>query len=96
MVVFIAYDLLALYTNFHENKYEYHILNIINNLEVKINKQINEREKILRIFALINVVLPQVNKDRKRVINIEFILRQIFRILLWNMNLFHFQNQRQH
>ena len=73
VVVFIAYDLLALYINFHENKYKYHILNIINNLEVKINKQINEREKILRIFALINEVLPQVNKDRKRVISIEFI-----------------------
>ena len=39
------------------------------------------REKILKIFALINEVLPQVNNDRERVISIKFILRQIVRIL---------------
>ena len=63
---------------------KYHTLNVINDITQKNNIQIgnNNREKILRIFALINKVLPQVNGDsRKRMISIKFILRQIFRIL---------------
>ena len=89
-----GYDLQAPYIDFRDNKYKmrrksvyirkYHILNVINDITQKNNIQIgnNNREKILRIFALINKVLPQVNGDsRKRMINIKFILRQIFRIL---------------
>ena len=89
-----GYDLQAPYIDFHDNKYKmrrksvyirkYHILNVINDITQKNNIQIgnNNREKILRIFALINKVLPQVNGDsRKRMISIKFILRQIFRIL---------------
>ena len=33
------------------------------------------------IVLLYNQVLPQVNGDRKRMISVKFILRQIFRIL---------------
>ena len=62
---------------------KYHILNVINDIarKNKIQMNYNNREKILRIFALINKVLPQVNNGRKRMISIKFILRQIFRVL---------------
>ena len=88
-----GYEYANEYIDFHDNKYKmrrksvyirkYHILNVINDITQKNNIQIgNNREKILRIFALINKVLPQVNGDsRKRMISIKFILRQIFRIL---------------
>lgn len=62
---------------------KYHILNVIDDIAKRNKIQIsyNNREKILRIFALINKVLPQVNNGRKRMISIKFILRQIFRVL---------------
>ena len=39
------------------------------------------REKILRIFALIDQAAKQVHTDRKRMVCIKFILKQLFDIL---------------
>ena len=41
----------------------------------------NNREKILRIFALIDQIVPEVNTSRMLMISIRFILTQLFRAL---------------
>ena len=62
------------YVNFYENRHKmkrksvyhrkYHILNVINDSRLNNNMQVGyyNREKILRIFRLIDQVIPQVNK----------------------------------
>ena len=78
-----SYHLVSDCFGFYENMYritrksiyhrKYHIFNLINDIVQKNNVQINynTREKILRIFALIDKVLPRVNGDRKRMINVK-------------------------
>ena len=81
------------YVEFHQNKHrfhrksvyqrKYHIENIINDTAVKNNFQISvkNKDKILRIFDQIGKVVQSVNIDRKRIININFILQKIFNML---------------
>ena len=54
---------------------KYHILNIIDDItrNNKIQISYNDREKILRIFALIDQVSPQVDHYRKRMVSIKLI-----------------------
>ena len=77
---------------------KYHFVNTVVDIAQDNNIQINnhDRDKILRIFASINQVLSQVNGDRKGMISIKFILRQIFRISEITLNVYYFQNQRKH
>ena len=78
------------YVDFYENRHKmkrksvyhrkYHILNVINNIAQNNNIQVGyyNREKILRIFRLID----QVNNfGRKRLISVNFIIKQLFDIL---------------
>ena len=62
---------------------KYHIENIINNVALKNNFQISvkNKDKILRIFMEVGTVINLVNKERKRMININFILQKIFKML---------------
>ena len=62
---------------------KYHILNVMNDIARKTNIQggYYNREKILRIFALIDRVSQRVDTDRKRMVCIKFILKQLFDIL---------------
>ena len=55
----------------------------MNNIAAKNGFQITvkNRDKILRIFDEIGKVVKSVNIDRKRMININFILKQIFKML---------------
>lgn len=55
----------------------------MNNIAVKNGFQITvkNRDKILRIFDEIGKAVKSVNIDRKRMININFILKQIFKML---------------
>ena len=88
-----GYKPLIDYVEFYENKHrfhrksvyqrKYHIENIINNIALTNNFQISvkNKDKILRIFDEIGKVVTYVNIDRKRMININFILKQIFRML---------------
>ena len=81
------------YIDFYENRHRikrksvYHrkyILNVINDIAQKNNIQFGyyNREKILRIFRLIDQVKPQVNNFRKRrLISVNFIIKQLFDIL---------------
>ena len=88
-----GYKPLIEYVEFHENKHrfhrksvyqrKYHIENIINNIALKNNFQISvkNKDKILRIFDKIGKIVKSVNIDRKRMININFILQKIFEML---------------
>ena len=81
------------YVEFHENKHrfyrksvyqrKYHIENIINNIALKYDFQISvkNKDKILRIFAEVGNVINLVNKERRRMININSILQKIFKML---------------
>lgn len=55
-------------------------MNVINYIAQKNNIQIGcyNREKILRIFALIDQVAQRVDTGRTRLVCIKFILKQLF------------------
>ena len=59
------------------------IQNIIFDICCKDNMQITtiDKIKIFEIFYKIESVLPQINGDRKRMINIDFILKQILMMI---------------
>lgn len=50
--------------------------------EFNINVQVDNKNRIKRTFAEIETVIPQINKNRKRMINIRFVLGQVFK-LMW-------------
>ena len=58
-------------------------MNVINDIAQKNNIQIGyyNREKILRIFAIIDQVSLKVDTDRKKMVCVKFILKQLFDIL---------------
>ena len=59
------------------------IQNVIFDMCCKDNMQITtiDKIKIFEIFYKIESVLPQINGDRKRMINIDFILKQILMMI---------------
>lgn len=79
------------FVDFYENRHrirkksvyhiKYHILNVMNDIAQKNNIQIGcyNREKILRIFALIDQVAKRIDTDRRRMISV--ILKQLFYIM---------------
>ena len=81
------------YIDNNENKFKimrnsvhyrkYHIQNVMFNKCSKGNMQITtiDKNKIFEIFKKIESVLPQINGDRKRIINIDFILKQILMMM---------------
>ena len=81
------------FVDFYENRHritkksvyhrKYHIWNVMNDTTQKnnIQKGYYNRENILRIFRLIDQVSPEVNIGRKRLISINFIIKQLFDIL---------------
>ena len=88
-----GYNIVKEFIDFYDNMHrirrksvyqrKYHIENIINNLCQKNGFQISvkDRDKILRIFKEVGLVIELVNQKRKRMININFVLRQIFLML---------------
>ena len=82
------------YVDFYENRYrikrksvyhrKYHIINVMNDIAQINGIQIGyyNRENILRIFRLIDNVTPEVNNfNRKRLISVNCIIKQLFDIL---------------
>ena len=78
------------YVDFYENRYrikrksvyhrKYHIMNVMDNIAQINSIQIGyyNRENILKIFKLIDNVTPEVNNfDRKRLISVNFIIKQL-------------------
>ena len=80
------------FVDFYENRHRIrkksvdhrkYILNVMNDIAQKNNIQIGycNRERILRIFAFIDHVAKRIDTDRKRMVCIKFILKQLFDIL---------------
>ena len=65
----------------HQQKY--HIQKVIFDKCSKDNMQITtiDKNRIFEVFEKNESVLPQINGDRKRMINIDFILKQILMIM---------------
>ena len=80
------------YTDLYENKYKikrksiyqrkYHIHNLLHKICEKHFIDLHNKNKIMRIFKEIQEKLQdQLNKNRKRMISIQFILKKLFTIL---------------
>ena len=101
-----SYNFTPTYVDFYENKYrlrrksiyhrKYRIQNTINNVCSQHKLQIsNSDRKIYKIFEEIDKILPQINANRKRMININFVLKQLFEMMnLPAKNMCLYLNQR--
>ena len=81
------------YVDFYENRHrmkrksvyhrKYHINNILIDISTKhhIMFSVEQKNKIMRIFSEIGKILPQINGKRKRMISLNFILRQVSRMM---------------
>lgn len=79
--------------NFYENKYKivkksiyerkYHLENTIIDISNKYKLHISshDRMKIHQIFKEIDKILPQINGNGKRMINLNFVMKKIFEML---------------
>ena len=88
-----GYNYVKEYVNFYENIHrfirksvyhrEYHINNILLNIEEKYNIKISncQKHKIDAIYVEIGKVLNEVNGIRKRMISVNFIMRKIFKMM---------------
>ena len=81
------------YVDFYENRHrmkrksvyhrKYHINNILIDISTKhnITFSVEQKNKIMRIFSEIGKIFPQINGKRKRMISLNFILRQVSRMM---------------
>ena len=81
------------YVNFYENRHrmkrksiyhrKYHLNNILMDIGTKhnITFSFEQKNKIMRIFSEIGKILPQINGERKRMISLNFILRQVLKMM---------------
>ena len=83
------------YIDFYENMYKmrkkstytrkYHVKNVLTDIELKnelgISRDIINR--VCKKFDLISMVLHIVNKDRRRIISMKFIIHKLFK--MWNL-----------
>ena len=88
-----GYNYVKEYVNFYENRHrfirksvyhrEYHINNILLDIEEKYNIKISncQKHKIDAIYVEIGKVLNEVNGTRKRMISVNFIMRKIFKMM---------------
>ena len=86
--LFYGYNHATEYVDFHLAKYKinkksiyhrkYHIYNKIDDI---YNVSSNDREKFIQIFNEIDKILPQINQNRKRMINSNFIFKKIFNMM---------------
>ena len=59
---------------------KYHIENVLNNIsDVQLTH--HQRERIYKVFVEIDSVLNEVNGERKRMISIKYVIKQLFKIL---------------
>ena len=88
------------YFNFYENMFKikrksiyirkYHIEKLINNLLVNYNYELThkQRTQIYKIFESIGFILKQINKNRKRIISVKYLLQRIFDMMNIKYNIF--------
>ena len=88
-----GYETAREYVDFYENRHKmkrksvyhrkYHIYNILMDISTKhnITFSVEQKNKIMRIFSEIGKIFPQINGERKRMISLNFILRQVSRMM---------------
>ena len=88
-----GYETAREYVDFYENRHKikrksvyhrkYHINNILMGISTKhdVTFSVEQKNKIMRIFSEIGKILPQINGERKRMISLNFILRQVSRMM---------------
>ena len=88
-----GYNYVKEYVDFYKNRHrfirksvyhrEYHINNILLNIEEKYNIKISncQKHKIDAIYVEIGNIIDQVNGNRKRMISVNFIMRMIFKMM---------------
>ena len=88
-----GYNYVKEYVDFYKNRHrfirksvyprEYHINNILLDIEEKYNIKISncQKHKIDAIYVEIGKVLNEVNCTRKRMISVNFIMRKIFKMM---------------
>ena len=88
-----GYETVRGYVDFYENRHKmrrksvyhrkYHINNILMDISTKhnITFSVEQKNKIMRIFSEIGKIFPQINGERKRMISLNFILRQVSRMM---------------
>jgi len=88
-----GYESSVEYVDFYKNRHrflrksvyhrEYHINNILLDIEEKYNIKISncQKHKIDAIYVEIGKVLNEVNGTRKRMISVNFIMRKIFKMM---------------
>ena len=88
-----GYNFVKEYVNFYDNRHkfirksvyhrEYHINNILLNIEEKYNIEVScyQKNKIDLVFIEIGKILNEVNGTRKRMISVNFIMRRIFKMM---------------
>ena len=88
-----GYKIAREYVDFYENRYrmrrksvyhrKYHLNNILMDISTKHNMtfSVEQKNKIMRIFSEIGDILSQINGERKRMISLNFILRQVSRMM---------------
>ena len=88
-----GYNFVKEYVDFYDNRHkfirksvyhrEYHINNILLDIEEKYNIEISyyQKNKIDIVFVEIGKILNEVNGTRKRMISVNFIMRRIFKMM---------------
>ena len=81
------------YFDFYENMYKirkkstyhrkYHIENVMNSISFENNTELThgQRDRIYKVFVEIGTIIPLVNRNRKRMISIKYIIKQLFKML---------------
>ena len=62
---------------------KYHIENVMNSISFENNTELthSQRERIYKVFVEIGTIIPLVNRNRKRMISVKFIMKQLFKML---------------
>ena len=88
-----GYDYVKEYFNFYENMHKirkksvycrkYHIENVMNSISFENNTELThgQRDWIYKVFVEIGTIIPLVNRNRKRMISVKFIMKQLFKML---------------
>ena len=90
MVPVYGFDYVKEYVNFHENMYKihrksvyhrkYHIENVINKVNINISRM--RIDRICKVFDEIQKIAPSIDNKRKRIISINFIIRQLLMLYM--------------
>ena len=103
-----GYETAREYVDFYENRHKmkrksvyhrkYHINNILMDISTKhnITFSVEQKNKIMRIFSEIGKIFPQINGERKRMISLNFILRQVLRMWVYPLIKFQLVNKKKH